>query len=76
MIAELVLQMASLKSQISQLRQVVSGSPAFVEGWATPKDAAAALKNEGVKGQRHLQRCGWRMLLKRGALQRHFKHLG
>jgi hypothetical protein len=56
LIAQLVLQVAGLKSEISQLRQLVSGSPAFVEGWATPKDAAVALKNEGVKDHRHLQR--------------------
>jgi hypothetical protein len=55
-IAELVLQVARLTSEISQLRAEVSGSPNFVEGWANPKDAAAALKNEGVKDHRHLQR--------------------
>jgi hypothetical protein len=55
-IAELVLQVAKLTSEISQLRAEVSGSPNFVEGWATPRDAAAALRNEGVKDHRHLQR--------------------
>jgi hypothetical protein len=55
-IAELVLQVARLTSEISQLRAEVSGSPNFVEGWATPKDAAAALKNEGVKSDRHLHK--------------------
>jgi hypothetical protein len=55
-IAELVLQIARLTSEISQLRAEVSGSPNFVEGWATPKAAAIALRNEGVKDHRHLQR--------------------
>jgi hypothetical protein len=55
-IAELVLQVAKLTSEISQLRAEVSGSPNFVEGWATSKDAAIALRNEGVKDHRHLQK--------------------
>ena len=56
LIAELVLQVAGLKSEISQLRAIVSNSPAFVEGWATEKVSAAALRNEGVKNSRHLKR--------------------
>jgi hypothetical protein len=55
-IAELVLQVAKLTSEISQLRAEVSGSPNFVEGWATPRDAAIALRNEGVKSVKHLHR--------------------
>jgi hypothetical protein len=55
-IAELVLQIARLTTEISQLRAEVAKSPNFVEGWASPKDAAAALRNEGVKNCRHLKR--------------------
>jgi hypothetical protein len=55
-IAELVLQVAKLTSEISQLRAEVSGSPNFVEGWATAKDAAIALRNAGVKNHRHLHK--------------------
>jgi hypothetical protein len=55
-IAELVLQVAGLRSDVARLTATVSGSPNFVEGWATPRDAAAALKNAGVKNHRHLQR--------------------
>jgi hypothetical protein len=55
-IAELVLQVAGLRSEVARLTATVSGSPNFVEGWATPRDAAAALRNEGVKDHRHLQR--------------------
>jgi hypothetical protein len=56
MVAELVLQVAGLTSEISQLRAIVTNSPSFVEGWAAPKDAAAALRNEGVKSAKHLHR--------------------
>ena len=54
-LSELVLQVSSLTSEVIQLRSLVSGSPSFVEGWAVGKDAAAALKNEGVKNAKHLQ---------------------
>ena len=56
LLAKLVLQVTSLASELQQLRSIVSGSPSFVEGWAVPKDAAIALKNEGVKNQKHLQK--------------------
>jgi hypothetical protein len=56
MVAELVLQVAGLKSEISQLSAIVANSPSFIEGWATPRDAAAALRNEGVKSAKHLHR--------------------
>lgn len=55
-IAELVLQVASLRTEILKLQSIVSGQPAMLEGWATAKDAALALRNEGVKDHRHLQR--------------------
>jgi hypothetical protein len=55
-LAELVLQVSTLTSEVVQLRAVVSGNPNFVEGWAVARDAAAALKNEGVKNPKHLQR--------------------
>jgi hypothetical protein len=55
-LSELVLQVSTLTSEVVQLRSLVSGSPNFVEGWAVGKDAAAALKNEGVKNAKHLQR--------------------
>lgn len=54
-IAELVLQVAGLRQEIAQLRETVSGSPSMIEGWATAKNAAIALRNEGVKNARHLQ---------------------
>jgi hypothetical protein len=56
LIAELVLQVAGLKDEIAQLRAVVSGSPALLEGWAGAKDAAIALKNEGVKSADDLKK--------------------
>lgn len=56
LISELILQVAGLKSEISQLRAIVTDSPAMVEGWATEKIAAAALRNEGVRNHRYLQK--------------------
>lgn len=56
LISELILQVAGLKSEISQLRDTINGSATFVEGWANPKNAASALRNEGVKNARHLQK--------------------
>jgi hypothetical protein len=56
MVAELILQVAGLKSEVARLTDVVSGSPAFVEGWTTGKDAAIALRNEGVKSADHLKK--------------------
>lgn len=56
LIAELVLQMKALTSEVAQLRSLVSGSPNFAEGWATSKTAAQALRNEGIKSPKHLQR--------------------
>lgn len=55
-VAEILLQMKVLTSEVAQLRSLVSGSPNFAEGWADPKTAAQALKNEGVKSPKHLQR--------------------
>lgn len=56
LLAQLVLQVSSLTTEVIQLRSLVSGSPNFTEGWAPPNDAAIALKNEGVKNARHLQK--------------------
>jgi hypothetical protein len=56
LLAELVLRVTSISSELKQLRSLVSGHPNFAEGWASPKDAAIALKNEGVKNQKHLQK--------------------
>jgi hypothetical protein len=56
LIAELVLQVTGLKSEIAQLRAIVSNSPALVEGWANEKVAAAALRNEGIEKPRQLKR--------------------
>lgn len=47
-LSELVLQVSSLTSEVVQLRSLISGTPTHSEGWAGAKEAAAALKSEGV----------------------------
>jgi hypothetical protein len=54
LIAQMVLDLKEVRSKLDRLESLVSGSANFVEGWATSKDAAAALKNEGVKSAKHL----------------------
>jgi hypothetical protein len=56
LVAELVLQVAGLKAEVSRLSAIVTSAPSFVEGWATAKDAAISLRNEGVKSAKHLHR--------------------
>jgi hypothetical protein len=56
LLAEMALDMKALKFEVLQLRNLVSGSPNFVEGWATPNEAAAALRNEGVRNAKHLSK--------------------
>lgn len=56
LLAELVLQVSDLTSEVIQLRSIVTGSPGFTEGWADPETAATALKNEGVIDAAHLKR--------------------
>ncbi|PSB30174.1 hypothetical protein [Stenomitos frigidus] len=56
MLAQMLLEMAQLKSEVRQLRDYIAGTPAHIEGWADPNVAATALQNEGVKNPKHLQR--------------------
>jgi hypothetical protein len=53
-IAQMALDLKSVQSKLDRLESLVSGSANFAEGWATSKDAAVALRNEGVKSARHL----------------------
>lgn len=56
LLSELVLQVSSLTSEVVQLQKLISGAPTHTEGWAGAKEAAAALKSEGVKNPMKLQR--------------------
>lgn len=56
MIAEMFLTVQRLESEIKALRAQVGGHPAIADGWMTAADAAIALKPEGIKSARHLQR--------------------
>lgn len=56
LLAETLLEVKRLASEVQRLSNLVSGSPSFVEGWADPASAAIALRNEGVKNSKHLQK--------------------
>ena len=55
-VAQTLLEVKRLQLQVQILQEQLSGKAAMLEGWAIPSDAAAALKNEGVKSSRHLQK--------------------
>jgi hypothetical protein len=55
-LGELVLQISALTSEVVQLRSLLTNAPSQNEGWASAKEAAEALKNEGVKNALKLQR--------------------
>jgi hypothetical protein len=56
MLAELLLQVADLTSEVMQLRSGISGTPSHSDDWMGAKEAAKALKNEGVVSRHKLQR--------------------
>jgi len=53
-IAQMALDLKSVQAKLDRLESLVSGSANFAEGWATSRDAATALRNEGVKSAKHL----------------------
>jgi hypothetical protein len=53
-IAQMALDLKNVQAKLDRLESLVSGSPNFMEGWSDPKEAAAALRNEGVKNDTHL----------------------
>lgn len=55
LLAEMCLELKAVRSELLQIRDQISGAPNFVEGWASPRVAAQALKNEGVKSAQHLK---------------------
>ncbi|MBW4421937.1 MAG: hypothetical protein KME13_22430 [Myxacorys californica WJT36-NPBG1] len=56
LLAELVLSQKDMMREVRLLREQLAGHPGFIEGWADPKTAAQALKNEGVKSHSHLSK--------------------
>lgn len=55
LLAELVLKQNAMMAEIRALRAQLDGHSGFAEGWADSATAAIALKNEGIKSQRHLR---------------------
>lgn len=56
LIAEIYLELKAVKSELKDLRRQISGNPGFAEGWADAGTAWQALRAEGVKSQKHLQK--------------------
>ncbi len=55
-IAQTLLAVQHLTTEVQELRAIMQGNPAIAEGWADSATAWQALKPQGVKSQRHLQR--------------------
>jgi hypothetical protein len=56
LIAELYLNQQKLMAEVQALRAQLEGHPAIADGWMSAADAAIALKPEGIKSARHLQK--------------------
>jgi hypothetical protein len=56
LLAELALQVGTLTSEVMQMRAILTNAPSQNEGWASAKEAAEALKSEGVRNALKLQR--------------------
>ena len=56
LLAEALLELKQVRSELKQIREQIAGSPGFVEGWADPAAAWQALQPEGIKSQKHLQK--------------------
>ncbi|GAB4232493.1 MAG: hypothetical protein Kow00121_60630 [Elainellaceae cyanobacterium] len=54
LLAELIKEVRILSEKIDKLQLQVHG-PAVVQGWASPSDAAIALKPDGVQSAGHLK---------------------
>ena len=56
LIAEMFLRQEMMMSEIKSIKAQLAGHPAIADGWMSAKDAAIALKPEGVKSARQLQK--------------------
>lgn len=56
MVAEILLSVKCLESEVRSLKAKLDGHPAIADGWMRTKEAAIALKSEGVLNDRHLRK--------------------
>lgn len=56
LLAEALLELKRVSSEVRSLRDLIQGNPSLAEGWADPASAWQALRSEGVKSQKHLQK--------------------
>jgi lipopolysaccharide biosynthesis regulator YciM len=56
MLAEMYLNQQRMMEEIRALRAQIQGHPAIVDGWMRTKEAAIALKSEGVLSDKHLRK--------------------
>jgi hypothetical protein len=56
LLAQMYLDQQKLMAEVRELRAQLEGHPAIADGWMDAKNAAIALKPEGIKSARHLQR--------------------
>lgn len=56
LIAQMYLNQQRMMAEIKALRVALEGHPAISDGWMTEKDAAVALKAEGIKSASHLKK--------------------
>ncbi|MBW4539704.1 MAG: hypothetical protein KME43_11260 [Myxacorys chilensis ATA2-1-KO14] len=56
LLAQMYLDQQKLMAEVRALRAQLDGHPAIADGWMNPTDAASALKPEGIKSARHLQK--------------------
>jgi len=54
LLAELLLEVKSLSAKVDSLQRQLAGVEK-IEGWASPTDAATALKPDGVQSASHLK---------------------
>jgi hypothetical protein len=56
MIAEILLTVQRLESEVQSLKSRLEGHPGIADGWLRSKKAAIALKSEGVLDDKHLRK--------------------
>ncbi|MCY6492333.1 hypothetical protein [Leptolyngbya sp. GGD] len=54
-LAQMYLDQQKFMAEFREFRAQLEGHPTIADGWMDAKDAAIALKPEGIKSKRHLQ---------------------